>query len=109
MTKQELVQRLIALPNEIEKAEEAVLLAHARLITAKDVLQQKEDSLLLGNMLDGKNAETRAAQARQYTTNEREALTDAEINLKNVASRLERLHVQLKSFRAVADLIRVPA
>jgi hypothetical protein len=109
MTKQELVQRLLELPAQIEKAEEAVLQAHARLIDAKDMLQQKEDDLLLGNTIDGKNAETRAAQVRKYTAHERETLADAELNLKNAASRLERYHVQLKAFRAVADLIRVPA
>jgi hypothetical protein len=109
LTKAQLIERLLELPVDIENAEESVLQAHSRLIDAKDMLQQKEDALLIGNLIDGKNAEIRAAQVRTYTVHEREALADAELNLKNAASRLERLHVQLKAFRAVADLIRVPA
>lgn len=109
MTKQELVQRLLELPTEIEKAEESVLSAHARLVTAKELLQWQEDSLLLteNGPINGKNAESRAAQIRSYTKNERDALADAEMNLKNAASRLDRLHVQFKAYRAVADLLRV--
>jgi hypothetical protein len=109
MTKQDLVKRLLELPAEIEKAEESVLQANSRLIDAKDMLQQKEDDLLLGNLIDGKNAEIRAAQVRKYTAHERETLAYAELTLKNAAKRLECYHVQFKAFRAVADLIRVPA
>ncbi|RKN75041.1 hypothetical protein [Paenibacillus ginsengarvi] len=109
LTKAQLVERLIALPTEIGAAEDNVLQAHARLVTAKELLQWKEDSLLLDKIgfIDGKNAETRAAQVRSFTKNERDEFADAEMNLKNAASRLERLHVQLKAYRAVADLLRV--
>lgn len=107
MTKQDLVKRLLELPAQIETAEVAVLQANARLINAKDMLQQKEDDLLLGSMIDGKNAEIRAAQVRKYTVHERETLADAEMTMKNATTRLEQFHVQLKAFRAVADLIKV--
>lgn len=109
MTKSELIKRLVDLPAEITVAEEAVLQAHGRVMTAKEKLQWKEDALLLdkNNTIDGKNAEIRAAQLRSFTQNEREELADAEYNLKTATSRLERLHVQLKAFRAVADLIKV--
>ncbi|WP_240421617.1 hypothetical protein [Paenibacillus periandrae] len=103
---QTIIKRLLALPAEITIAEENVLQAHARLIDAKDMLQQKEDSLLLGNMLDGKNAETRAAQARQFTTHEREILSDAELNLKNASVRLERHRYEFKALHAVAELLK---
>lgn len=109
MTKIELTQRLLALPAEIGAAEEAVLQAQARLIDAKDMLQQKEDDLLLGNLIDGKNAEIRAAQVRKFTVHERDTLADAEMSLKNAASRLDKLHVEFEALRAVADLLRVPA
>ncbi|WP_020621096.1 hypothetical protein [Paenibacillus daejeonensis] len=107
MTKKELVERLLLLPDEIATAQEAVLAAHEKLLEAKDLLQEKEDSLLLHNKLDGKNAETRAAQARQFTGHERELLSGCELQLKNAVSRLERLQIQFKAYRAVAGLIQV--
>ncbi|MEF3310395.1 hypothetical protein PV433_16020 [Paenibacillus sp. GYB004] len=110
-TKQKLIDRLLELPAEIEVAEEAALQAHSRLVTAKELILWKEDSLLLteNGPITGKNAETRAAQVRSFTKNEREALADAEMELKNASSRLERLHVEFKALRAVADLLKVPA
>ncbi len=106
MDKQFIIDRLIALPTEIATAEEAVLQASGRVVTAKESLQAKEDSLLLGNVLDGKNAETRAAQARQYTQTEREMLNDAELMVKNASARLNRLRDEFKALRAVADLLK---
>jgi hypothetical protein len=111
LTKAQLIERLLALPAEIGAAEEVVLQAHARLVTAKELLQWREDTLLLteNGPINGKNAETRAAQVRSFTKNERDELADAEMNLKTAASRLERLHVEHKALRAVADLLQVPA
>ncbi|WP_020621056.1 hypothetical protein [Paenibacillus daejeonensis] len=107
MTKNELVARLLSLPDEIETAQVDVLAMHQQVLEAKDLLQEKEDSLLLHNKLDGKNAETRAAQARQFTGHERELLSGCELQLKNTVSRLERLQIQFKAYRAVAGLIQV--
>lgn len=106
MDKQQIMARLMALPDEIAKAEEAVLHANMRLGTAKEVLQQKEDDLLLGNVIDGKNAEIRAAQMRQHTQNEREALADAELNLRHAAARLNKAREELRALQAVADLLK---
>ena len=107
MTKKVLVDRLLALPDEISAAENAVLAVHEKVTVAKGVLLQKEDDLLLNNKLDGKNAETRAAQARQFTGRERDYLAEHELQLKYAVSKLERLQVQLKAYRAVALLIQV--
>lgn len=107
MTKQELIHRLLALPTEIAAAEDVVLGVHEQVTSLKDMLQEKEDSLLLGNMLDGKNAETRAAQARSFTQHERGLLSESELRLKNAVSRLERLRVQLNAYRTVAALLQV--
>lgn len=106
MDKQSIINRLLALPAEIAAAEEAVLQANGRLVTAKESLQAKEDSLLLGNVIDGKNAEIRAAQVRKYTEHEREALSDAELNLKNASARLNRFRDELRALQAVADLLK---
>ncbi|GIQ67413.1 hypothetical protein DUZ99_02230 [Xylanibacillus composti] len=106
MNKQQIMNRLLELPAEIANAEEDVLQANGKLILAKDMLQQKEDSLLLGNVIDGKNAEIRAAQMRQNTQNEREALADAELILKNATARLGRLRDEFKALRAVVDLLK---
>ncbi|QTH44923.1 hypothetical protein J4772_11280 [Cohnella sp. LGH] len=109
MDKQSIINRLLALPAEIAEAEEAVLQVNGRVVLAKESLQAKEDSLLLNNVIDGKNAETRAAQVRQYTQNEREALADAELNLKNAVARLGKVRDEFRALRAVAELLKEAA
>lgn len=106
MDKQSIINRLLALPAEIAAAEEATLQANMKLVTAKEMLQQKEDSLLLGNAIDGKNAEIRAAQLRQYTEHERESLADAELNLKNAVARLGRARDEFRALQAIVELIK---
>ncbi|AJS59885.1 hypothetical protein [Paenibacillus sp. IHBB 10380] len=106
MTKQEIVNRLLSLPKEIAVAEESLLQASMQLVSAKEVLQQKEDDLLLGNKIDGKNAEIRAAQMRQNTVSEREILTDNELNLRNEAARLGKCRDELRALQAVSSLLK---
>ncbi|SFF22516.1 hypothetical protein SAMN04487969_11924 [Paenibacillus algorifonticola] len=106
MDKQALINRLLELPSEIAAAEDIVLQEHMLVVSAKESLQQKEDSLLLGNVIDGKNAEIRAAQVRQFTEHEREALADAEMRLKNAVARLGKGKDELRALRAVADLLK---
>lgn len=106
MTKQEIVKRLLSLPTEIAVAEESVLQANMKLVLAKEMLQRKEDDLLLGNMIDGKNAEIRAAQMRQNTVHEREILADSEINLRNEAVRLGKCRDELRALQAVTSLLK---
>jgi len=106
MNKQEIVNRLLSLPAEIATAEEVVLQANATLVSAKELLQQKEDDLLLGNMIDGKNAEIRSAQMRLNTLNERENLSGAELNLKNESTRLGKLRDEFRALQAVSSLLK---
>ena len=106
MDKQTMIDRLMALPAEIAAAEDSVLQASGRLVLAKEALQAKEDSLLLGNVLDGKNAETRAAQARQYTQTEREMVADADLLIKNASAKLNQLRDELRALQSVAVLLR---
>jgi hypothetical protein len=106
MTKQEIFKRLLELPGEIALAEDAVLEANQRVVTAKEALQQVEDGLLLNNVIDGKNAEIRAAQMRSHTVDERENLSEAELSLKNAAVRLGKLKDELRALQAAAGLLQ---
>ncbi|MNW37025.1 hypothetical protein D3C74_140560 [compost metagenome] len=106
MTKQVIISRLLELPREIASAEDAVLSANNQLVQAKEVLQQKEDDVLLGNLIDGKNAEIRAAQMRQHTELERENLSESELKLKNAAVRLSKLKDELRALQAAASLLQ---
>ncbi|GIO36246.1 hypothetical protein J41TS12_11070 [Paenibacillus antibioticophila] len=106
MKKQEIFERLLRLPAEIASAEDAVLEAHGQLVQAKEALQRKEDDVLLGNGIDGKNAEIRAAQMRQHTELEREDLSEAEMKLKNAAVRLGKLKDELRALQAAASLLQ---
>ncbi|MFB0841835.1 hypothetical protein [Paenibacillus oleatilyticus] len=106
MDRQSIISKLLALPAKIAAEEDNVLQAHANLIEAKGILQQKEDSLLLGNIIDGKNAEIRAAQMREYTEDERKHLIEAELSLKNAVARLERYRDEFRALRSVAELLK---
>ncbi|MOA45464.1 hypothetical protein D3C78_1678640 [compost metagenome] len=106
MTIKDIISRLLVLPKEIAIAEDAVLEANNQLVQVKEVLQQKEDDVLLGNLIDGKNAEIRAAQMRQHTELERENLSESELKLKNAAVRLSKLKDELRALQAAASLLQ---
>ncbi|MGP0583666.1 hypothetical protein [Paenibacillus timonensis] len=106
MTKQEIANRLLELPKEIATVEDVVIEANRQVVLAKEILQQKEDDLLLGNVIDGKNAEIRAAQMRQHTEHERMNLSNAELHLKNNVTRLGRLRDEFKALQSVAGLLQ---
>ncbi len=106
MDKQQIMDRLLALPGEIATAEALVLEANLHVLGAKGTLQAKEDMLLLTNAIDGKNAEVRAAQMREKTFHERGDVEDAELNLKNATTRLGRLRDEFKALRAIVDLLK---
>ena len=80
----DLVERLLALPGEIAAANVEVIHAEQRVAARKAILQSAEDQVLLDHpdLLDGKNAETRAAHMRQHTTDHRRNLRDAELSLQ---------------------------
>lgn len=106
MNKQDMAKRIFELPKEIATAEDAVIEASRQVVLAKELLQQKEDDLLLANMIDGKNAEIRAAQMRQHTEHERHNLADAEFHLKNDTSRLGRLRDEFRALQSVVELLK---
>lgn len=104
MNRTDLIARLIALPAEINTAEEALLLTEARRQAAADALQQVEDELLLTGV-EGKNAEQRAAAIRTETGGQRERLAACEYEVSLSKIVLRRLTTELSAFKSVARLL----
>jgi len=71
LNKQDLIVALADLPGAINFAEVTILEAQANVTKAKEALSTKEADLYSENKIDGKNAEIRAAQLRQLTTQDR--------------------------------------
>lgn len=106
MNKQLIIERLLALPTEIAKAEESVIASSKAVQDAKNALQIHEDGLLTTGAIDGKNAEIRTAQLRSFTFNQREAVTQAEYNLVHVKNHLALLYNEFKALQSVVELLR---
>lgn len=106
MVKQDIIERLLALPKEIAAAEEAVITANKAVQDAKNALQAHEDGLLTSGVIDGKNAEIRTAQLRSFTGEQREVVTQAEYDLVRVKNHLAMLYNEFKALQAVADLLK---
>jgi hypothetical protein len=105
LTKDQLIARLLVLSGAIAAAELELLEAE----TAKGHLQNHlttvEDQLLLAGALDGKNAETRAAQLRAGTVACREQLDEAAHTLARRKISLHHLQTEHASLRAIARLL----
>jgi len=101
--------RLQQLPKEIAAAETAVCNAADKVQQAKDILTDLEGSLLLGKInglaIDGKNAEQRQAQLREYTKAPREQLQARERELALVRVQLTAVQNEFKSMLALARLL----
>ena len=106
MNKQDIINRLIDLPHEIEAAEKEVIKTANKAREAKETLTAKEDMLLVNGLIDGKNAETRAAQLRAQTTVERQAVQHAENELSVTRAYLNKLLNTQANHRAIAGLLR---
>lgn len=107
MNKQTIISRLLELPVEIAKAEQAVIEAQITLESAKNILTDAESYLLIGENtpVNGKNAEIRAAQLREYTKAEREAVTLAGDTLAQRSVYLRSLQNELKVLQSVALIL----
>lgn len=106
MDKQQIVERLMALPGEIATAEEAVIAHNKAVEDAKSTLQAKEDELLTTGFIDGKNEATRAAQLRSFTGEQREAVTQAEYRTIRIKNHLSFLYNEFKALQVVVDLLK---
>lgn len=105
MDRQAIIDRLIDLPAEIEAAEKDLFDAQLAVTKARDLLAGKENQLLLDGAIDGKNAETRAAQLKELTKAERDAIATAENQLALVKMELNLKLNQFKAYRAIAGII----
>ncbi|MFD2116381.1 hypothetical protein ACFSTH_08150 [Paenibacillus yanchengensis] len=106
MNKQSIIERLLALPKEIAAAEEAVISANKAVQDAKNALQGHEYVLLTSGAIDGKNAEIRSAQLRSFTSEQHEAVTQAEYNLVRIKNHLALLYNEFRALQTVADLLK---
>ena len=105
MTKTNLMEMLLVIPEEITSAELEVLGVEVRLLEAKETLRRVENTVLLGGALDGKNERVREAQLAELT--ERELATVAILRVEAVvaATQLRILQTRLAALQAVATLL----
>lgn len=106
MSKQEIANRLMALPEEIFTIESALIGVNETILNAKNTLAAMEAALLTSGKIDGKNAEQRAAQLKQLTEDERNAVIAAESELPKVRAALTKLQNEFAALKAVAGMMR---
>lgn len=106
MTKQDLINYLQAVPGHIEQAEQAVLTAQEQIITAKDALSAREAELYNEGKIDGKNAEIRSSQLKQFTTPERNEVAKAENDISQARIKLARLQNNFSAYKAIAYMLK---
>lgn len=104
--KNDLIKELAELPAQIEAAEERLIERHNAVQVAKEVLTNKEDQAILEGLIDGKNAEIRAAQMRQYTSEARKMVQDAENGVTKTRVQLTRLNNRMAALKAIAGLLK---
>lgn len=103
--KEGLIEQLLALPEEIMKAEEILIFAQKKLTEAKARLADAEAKLLIEG-IEGKNAEQRAAILRQKTEKERIEVERIE---EEVLCRKMNLNRRLNEFSALKAVARLLA
>ncbi|MDQ7094174.1 hypothetical protein REC12_11295 [Desulfosporosinus sp. PR] len=103
---EQLIADLMALKQSIVRANNDVYTAAHELIVAKDALRAKEDSVTVEGLIDGKNAEIRASQLRQYTVIERQEVAEAEDYLENAKTTLSNLRTELQINLALVELVK---
>lgn len=107
--KQQIIERLMALPEEIASAEKALIDAQRAVEVAKSELVDREAALINGKVddikIDGKNAEQRQAQLREATKFQRDAVAICEHDLQVAKVRLNSLTNQFRALRSAAMLL----
>lgn len=112
MTKAEIMNRILAMPAEIESAELLLIDRQNTLLKAQSELQQVKDGLYIGvwedegKKIDGKNAEIRDAQLRKYSTIEQNEVTRANEIVIRQRHAVSCLHNEFTALRAVVDLLK---
>lgn len=112
ITKQGLMDRLLAMPGVIAAAELTLIDRQNALLKAQAELQMRRDGLFigvwdeLGMKIDGKNAETREAQMRQFTTIEQNEVIRANEVVIRQRHEVTTLQNEFVALRAVVDLLK---
>lgn len=103
--KEALIRELLLLPDKIHAVERSLLTIQKEFTGAKDTLADKETELLLGDQINGKNAETRQAQLRQLTAEERKKAKELEEVIADKKIFVEKLQNEFKALRSIAQII----
>lgn len=106
MDKQTLINRLLQLPDLLKYAEENVIKASEAIQEAKAALLVAEDMCLVNGLIDGKNAEIRAAQLREKTSAHRTILQEKENLLSRERAALNHLANEFKALGLVAGMLK---
>jgi hypothetical protein len=105
LTREQLIERLLALPGAIAACELQLLEAERTRSHFQAHLTTVEDQLVLSGVIDGKNAETRAAQLRTGTVVCQEQLEEVRGTFARRKISLHHLQTEHASLRAVARLL----
>ena len=101
-----LIADLKALKISIPAANEQVYMAARDLVAAKDELRIQEGRLIADGVIDGKNAEIRAAQMYGCTVVERQNVAEAEDFLEHSKLTLSNLQTELRINLALVELVK---
>ena len=104
--REKLISDLTSLKQSIAKANSEVYMAARELMTVKDELRIEENSLIRGGIIDGKNAEIRAAQMYEHTIMERQNVAEAEDYLEASKVTLSNLQTELRINLALVELVK---
>lgn len=105
LTRMELAAALQGLPEKIEAAEHELLVAETFRIDCFQALEAEKHRLLLGGLIDGKNAEIRDAQLAQMTEASLASLTAADRDVLYHKQKLRCVMARFASLRALTRLL----
>jgi hypothetical protein len=105
MNKQELIERLLVLPKEIEAAEKQVLDMSRTVDEAGEQVADIERSAVLNGTITGKNETERKAQMAAHTAEAREAVTEAETWRDVSRAGYNKLMNEFRALQTVAQLL----
>jgi hypothetical protein len=89
----------------IIQKEQEVFRLHEAVLVERRLIQVQEDEALLRGMVEGKNAELREAQLRQFSAQARGRLWEAERIFGYAKIELEGLRLEFKALCALARLL----
>jgi len=107
-TRENIITRLLEMGTAIAAAETTVIdLDQVRQEAAASLQRMEDDLLLNSTLIDGKNAETRAAQLRNLTQDTRGYVQRLELQKAAAAVEVRRLNNEFASLRSIARLLQV--